>query len=452
MPVNYSLIELPYHTNLIVNYRTLVDLPGFVLLESGDTNRGRYDILSACPYERFCCSGYEQVNNYLRRLQQALPTHALPLDLPFQGGLIGYFTYDFGAYLMGVKAPEETALGPTEACLADFALYDWAIITDHHKQTVTLFAANDHADTKAVLEAVLAKWERKQDRGEAATVITEFEPLIRQADYYESFHAIWDALNQGRCYQVNYTQPFNAEYQGDPWRIFEKVRAENPVPYSAYLCGQSQYLLSFSPERFLACDDRRLLTSPIKGTVRRSADEALDQLLRRELKTSEKNRAENTMIVDLLRNDLSKIAESGSVRVTALCQLETYRSVHHLVSRIEAVCRPGINPLAAFLSCFPGGSITGAPKREAMRAIYEQEPYARGAYCGSVAYFSAHGRFDSSIAIRTLIARENQLSLSAGGGIVIDSQCDDEYAECLVKIKSLREQLNVDEALAQGTP
>lgn len=430
-------MELPYHNNLIAHYAALVDLPGFVLLESGDKIRGRYDILSACPYERFCCSGYEQVSDYLGRLQQALPVHKLSLKLPFQGGLIGYFTYDFGAYLMGVKAPEDTALGRTDACIADFALYDWAIITDHHQKTVTLFAANDHTNTKAVLKEVLAKWEQKYHRVALANVLTDFEPLISQADYYESFHAIWDALNQGRCYQVNYTQPFNAEYEGDTWSIFEKIRAENPVPFSAYLRGQ-QDILSFSPERFLVHDDRCLLTSPIKGTVRRSADEVLDQLLKHELLNSEKNRAENTMIVDLLRNDLSKIAQSGSVQVTALCQLETYRSVHHLVSTIEAVCRQELNPLAAFLSCFPGGSITGAPKLEAMRVIYEQEPYARGAYCGSVAYFSAHGRFDSSIAIRTLIAEEGQLSLSAGGGIVIDSRCDDEYAECLVKIKSLR--------------
>lgn len=443
MMLNYSLIQLPYHRNLIAHYAALVDFPGFVLLESGDKIRGRYDILSACPYARFCCTGYEHVNDYLRQLQHALPLYQLPLDLPFQGGLIGYFTYDLGASLMGVAVPGYTALGPADACLADFGLYDWAIITDHHKQTVTLFAAHYHADTKAVVEEVLARWERKPHRDTVSTVLTTFEPLISEAAYYESFHAIWQALNQGRCYQVNYTQPFNADYQGNTWSIFKKIRADNPVPFSAYLRGEHQDIISFSPERLLMHAESRLLTSPIKGTVRRASDETMDKLLQHELLNSAKNRAENTMIVDLLRNDLSKIAESGSVQVTALCQLETYRSVHHLVSTIEAVCRGDKKPLDAFLSCFPGGSITGAPKLEAMRVIYEQEPYARGAYCGSVAYFSAHGRFDSSIAIRTLIARENQLSLSAGGGIVIDSRCDEEYAECLVKIKSLRDQLKV---------
>ncbi len=438
---NYSLIQLPYSSHLIVHYRALVDLPGFVLLESGDTSRGRYDIVSACPYERFCCTAYDQANDYVRRLESSLPSYDLSLDLPFQGGLIGYFTYDFGAYVMGVNVPENTALGRSDACLADFSLYDWAIITDHHQKTVTLFAANNHTNTADVIEDVLARWERRECRGDASVVVTEFESLIGQSAYYESFEAISTALNQGRCYQVNYAQPFNAKYNGDPWRIFEKIRVENRVPFSAYLRGQKQDLLSFSPERFLEHDHRRLLTSPIKGTVRRSLNEELDQQLQQELLNSIKNRAENTMIVDLMRHDLSKIAESGSVRVTALCQLETYRSVHHLVSSIEALRRQEMSPLTVFLSCFPGGSITGAPKLESMRVIYEQEPYARGAYCGSVAYFSAHGRFDSSITIRTLIAEEGQLSLSAGGGIVIDSRCDDEYAECFVKIKSLRDQL-----------
>ena len=252
---------------------------------------------------------------------------------------------------------------------------------------MTLFAANQSSETKTVIEAVLAKWERKSYCVVAPAALSEFLPLISQDEYYDSFRAIWDALYQGRCYQVNYTQPFKAEYQGDSWSIFEKIRSTNPVPYSAYLRGQTCDLISFSPERFLLHDNRNLLTTPIKGTIRRSMDEAMDALLRRELMNSAKNRAENTMIVDLLRNDLSKIAESGSVHVTALCELETYQSVHHLVSTIEAVGRQGMNSLAAFISCFPGGSITGAPKLEAMRVIYEQEPFARGAYCGSVVYF-----------------------------------------------------------------
>ena len=321
--------------------------------------------------------------------------------------------------------------------MADFGLYDWALITDHHNQTVHLFAANTQANTESIVQEVIALWGRGGLKKSSDITLGAFTPLISHASYSQSFDAIGDALYQGRCYQANYTQPFLADYQGKTWSLFEKIRAHNPVPFSAYFRGISQVLLSFSPERFLLGDNRRLLTSPIKGTARRALDANEDWALQQELLHSAKNRAENTMIVDLLRNDLSKIAEAGSVKVTQLCELESYRSVHHLVSTIEAICVESVNPLEAFLSCFPGGSITGAPKIEAMRVIYEQEPYARGVYCGSIAYFSAHGRFDSNIAIRTFIARDNQISISAGGGIVIDSRREEEYAECLVKIKSL---------------
>ena len=442
MTPNCTFIELTYEDELINHYTALVDLPGFVLLESGDRSRGRYDIVTACPTKRFYCSKYSNIDDYLAQLEEALPSYQLPVELPFQGGLIGYFSYDLGAHRLGIEVPENTPLSRAESCLADFGLYDWAIIVDHQQKKVTLFAANQHSDTAAVVEDVLGRWKLHtacvRDNGSH----TEFKSLISREAYSDSFKSIWDALYQGRCYQVNYTQPFIAEYQGETWSIFERIRAENRVPFSAYFRGTHQDLLSFSPERFLLCDNHHLFTSPIKGTVRRSQDGALDQRLQAELLNCAKNRAENTMIVDLLRNDLSKIAEVGSVKVTALCELESYRSVHHLVSTIQATCRQEITPLQAFLSCFPGGSITGAPKKEAMKVIYEQEPFARGAYCGSIAYFSAHGRFDSNIAIRTLIAENNQLTLSAGGGIVIESQCDQEYAECMVKIKSLRRGYN----------
>ena len=249
--------------------------------------------------------------------------------------------------------------------------------------------------------------------------------------------AIHSELIKGRAYQVNYTQPFLAEYRGDPWEMYKRVRVSNPVPYAAFMRCEEGDLLSFSPERYLTMDHGVVSTSPIKGTSRRSSNPVEDEQLRQLLLNSSKNRAENVMIVDLLRNDLGKYAKPGSVRVTSLCELQSFNSVHHLVSHIQAEYEQCVTPLEVFASCFPGGSITGAPKRESMRIIGEQERYGRGVYCGSMAYFSAHGRFDSNIAIRTITAKAETLYLSAGGGIVIDSHWEDEYRECFTKIAAI---------------
>lgn len=438
------LIELPYSTDLIRNYAQLADMPGFVLLESGDPLRGRYDIVSACPYERFQCNDFETIESFIEELDRALPDVKSDVDLPFQGGLLGYFSYDFGAHRMGLPVHTQTSLGASAENLADFGLYDWAIIADHLMKKTILFAANRHTSTASVIQDVLERW--LAPVSDDVTDVSEsisLRPLLSHADYQERFQSIWDALYQGRCYQVNYTQPFLASFCGDTWDLFQKIRKNNPVPFSAYYVGASQTLLSFSPERFILQDGNQLLASPIKGTAPRLHDDPVrDQMLSDALVTCEKNRAENTMIVDLWRNDLTQIAEPQTVKVKALCQLESYRSVHHLVSHIEAKRHASINPLKAFLKCFPAGSITGAPKREAMHVIHEQEPYARGAYCGGMAYFSAHGRSDSNIAIRTLIAQNNQLSLSVGGGLVIDSVCAEEYHECFHKIQSIQDSLN----------
>ena len=438
------VIELPYSKDLIRNYAQLAELPGFVLLESGDQQRGRYDIVSACPYERFFCNDVEKLEAFIDELDSALPVDQSLVDLPFQGGLIGYFSYDFGAHRMGLPVRAQTSLGSSAENLADFGLYDWAIIADHLKKKTILFAANRHKSTPSVIQDVLERWvvpvsDNVTDFSESISL----QPLLSHAHYQKRFQAIWDALYQGRCYQVNYTQPFLASFCGEPWDLFQKIRKNNPVPFSAYYVGTAQTLLSFSPERFILQNGDKLLASPIKGTAPRIHDDPIrDRMLSDALIKCEKNRAENTMIVDLWRNDLTQIAEPKTVRVKALCQLESYRSVHHLVSHIEAKRHASINPLGAFLKCFPAGSITGAPKREAMHVIHEQEPYARGAYCGGMAYFSAHGRSDSNIAIRTLIAQNNQLSLSVGGGLVIDSVCADEYHECFHKIQSSQDSLN----------
>lgn len=430
-----TLTPLPYADDLIVNYQALLDLPGFVLLESTDRHRGRYDIATALPYDSLkILRNDPDVNKAFQQLQSKLPTIFSSCELPFQGGAIGYISYDLGEMLAGIQSVPHPS---NDMALIDVQFYDWAIVVDHQLKCVSLVAANMQSETENVIQDVKARWLQGSTASSSFILQQSFTPLIAQNDYQQAFNAIHQELTRGRSYQVNYTQPFIGQYIGDPWAIYKRVRIKNPVPYSAFLRGADGDILSFSPERFLTIDNSHVLTSPIKGTTKRSTDAKLDEQLRASLVASSKNHAENVMIVDLLRNDLGKLAIPGSVKVTALCEVQSFNEVHHLVSNIEAQCAPDITPLHVFERCFPGGSVTGAPKREAMRIISEHEPYARGIYCGSIAYFSAHGRLDSNIAIRTLTAKEETLYLSAGGGIVIESDWEDEYRECLTKIAGI---------------
>lgn len=444
-----QLIELNYEPNLHSHYQNLSHLPGFVLLESRDQHWGRYDILSAYPYERVVIpADCSDVADTLNNLRESFSVHSSSLNLPFQAGAIGYFSYDLGAKLLGTVENSlfeprrlDSSCQQTQPLLNDFPLlnlgfYDWAIIVDHHLKKVFLYAAHQQAQTKELILYIMELW-KKTKSSMTFKLIRDFNPLMSKKHYEHSFYKIKQALKEGRSYQVNFTQAFQAEYQGDTWAMYAQVCKNNPVPFAAYLHDDKEDILSFSPERFLLHDKGQLLTSPIKGTMRRSPNLFEDEQLKNKLRSCPKNRAENVMIVDLLRNDLGKIAQAGTVLVDKLFEVQSYNSVHHLVSDVKAQALTSYSLLDLFLACFPGGSITGAPKIESMKIINELEPHARGIYCGSVVYFSRHGRFDSNIAIRTLIAKNNYLHLAAGGGIVIDSDCEDEYRECFIKINAI---------------
>ncbi|WP_454783662.1 aminodeoxychorismate synthase component I [Legionella sp. WA2024007413] len=432
----FSLHSLDYHDSLHEYYQKLHHLPGFVLLESTDRFHGRYDIISAYPYDFIQIEqNPHDLPNLLKKITRILSPIPSVANLPFQGGALGYVSYDLGAKLLGIDSSRQPTLDNMP--LLNFGLYDWAIIVDHHQKSITLFAANTLQTTPRIVEEILELWNAATKHPCDAQIKSDFTPLMSKKDYVDAFSSIYQFLKEGRCYQVNLTQPFHAAYEGNNWAFYKKICKKNPVPFAAFLRTADADILSFSPERFLFYDAGKLVTSPIKGTIARSENEVEDGWLKNKLTSCEKNRAENVMIVDLLRNDLGKIAQPGSVHVTSLCEVQSYNSVHHLVSTIEARCLSSILPFEAFLTCFPGGSITGAPKIESMRIIDEQESFSRGIYCGSIGYFSRHGRFDTNIAIRTLTAKDNILHLAAGGGIVIDSNCEDEYRECYIKIAAV---------------
>ncbi|MBA2656895.1 MAG: aminodeoxychorismate synthase component I [Tatlockia sp.] len=437
----FKLVELNYTEELIEHYSNFADLPGFVLLESSDKVVGRYDILSAFPYNSLSVlADSENLAQIYSQLEQALSKPNYNLDLPFQGGAIGYFSYDFAAELVGLNNPRQAGLEAMP--LVKLGLYDWAIISDHRLKKVFLFAANNQPETAELVEKILALWKSPKKINSNVHLTQSLAPIDSKSSYKKSFRSIHAALQKGRAYQVNLTQPFKTCYEGDAFAMYKRIRAINPVPFSAFLHDDWADVLSFSPERFLLMDKGHLLTSPIKGTEKRSEVAIEDKLFQQKLLESSKNRAENIMIVDLLRNDLGKISQTGTVKVRDLCALESYQAVHHLVSHIEGLCRENITPVQAFSYCFPGGSITGAPKLEAMRIISEEETYSRGIYCGSIGYFSNHGRFDTNIAIRTALASKGNLYLAAGGGIVIDSNCEEEYQECFTKLAAIEKGLN----------
>lgn len=430
-------MQLPYSEHLIEHYQSLSHLPGFALLESGDKRYGRYDILSAYPYKEFKIKrDSKQIEQQLNEFLNLLPKHPSQCDLPFQGGAIGYISYDLGAYLAGIHSKPHPNL--LTLPLLDMKFYDWAIISDHQLKQVHVWIGEENECTTSIVEEVLTLWnETLKDPAKTIQRASSFTPLIKKEEYRASLHRIHTSLKQGRAYQVNYTQPFIKSIQGDPWDIYHQIRQHNPVPYAAFLRDNDAQVISFSPEKFLSMEGAYLETSPIKGSAPRGLTSEDDELLQNNLTLSAKNRAENIMIVDLMRNDFGKIAYPGTVKVTALCELQSFSGVHHLVSHIQAQVLDTLCPWDVFLSCFPAGSITGAPKLESMRIIAEEEPFARGVYCGSIAYFSAHGRMDSSVAIRTMVAKADKLHLAAGGGIVIDSDWEDEYQECFIKIQGI---------------
>lgn len=271
---------------------------------------------------------------------------------------------------------------------------------------------------------------------------SDFVSNLPRADYMSAFARVQEYILAGDCYQINLTQRFSADCEGDPFHAYRALRRLATTPFSAYLESEDGAILSLSPERFLRVSSSgEVETRPIKGTRPRGRDAAEDRALAAALADSNKDRAENLMIVDLLRNDLGKVCRAGSVKVPELFAIESYPNVHHLVSAVTGQLADGFTSLDLLRHCFPGGSITGAPKIRAMEIIDELEPQRRSIYCGSIGYISADGGMDTSICIRTLLAQNGSIHCWAGGGIVTDSDGADEYQESFDKVNNLLDGL-----------
>ncbi|MBD8825641.1 aminodeoxychorismate synthase component I [Pseudomonas sp. CFBP 13602] len=440
-----SLHALPYLADPAPYFAAVRHAPGAVLLDSAQpiAQRGRFDLISAWPLQTLGVQAGESGQQYLQRARVALAELGqaqLPdgCELPFAGGLIGYLSYDFGRRLETLPAPNHDDLDLPHASLG---LYAWALISDHRRQTSELMfhPALDAGERQRLIDlfAQPAALEAPAFRLHASMT-----PDRTAEQYRRAFEKVQAYIQAGDCYQVNLTQRFRAACAGDPWAAYQAVRAACSTPFSGYLqLAGGAALLSFSPERFIKVTAGHVETRPIKGTRPRSLDREEDARQGRELLASAKDRSENLMIVDLLRNDLGRSCRIGSVRVPQLFALESYPNVHHLVSAVTGELAADKDCLDLLAGSFPGGSITGAPKIRAMQIIDEVEPTQRAIYCGSLLYLDVRGEMDSSIAIRTLLVKDGQVCCWGGGAIVADSQWQAEYEESIFKVSVLLDTL-----------
>jgi len=423
---------------------TLRTLPWPMWFDSGAgiTAAGRYDIVTAAPVRTLVSeNGHALLRDAAgdvlttttdamtllrqqlaqRRLQGATP--------PFCGGAAGYFGYDFGFQLHQIDRRARPQPLPELA----LGFYDWALISDRLEQRSWWVGRRSAEAVLPMLQERLAAAPPPQQPFHVDAASLSVQP--EWADYQQAFQQVQAHLHHGDCYQVNLARRFEVQYQGDPWSAYLQLRRLSPAPFGAYLELPFASILSVSPERFLLLEDGRAESRPIKGTRPRRAEPAADAAEAAALRRSEKDQAENVMIVDLLRNDLGQVCQPGSVTVPQLFEIESFATVHHLVSTVQGQLRSELDAVDLLAACLPGGSITGAPKRRAMEIIDQLESARRGLYCGAIGFISDDGRMDSNIAIRTAVCHQGRMSYWAGGGLVADSKAQAEFDETLHKAR-----------------
>lgn len=439
--------EIPY-SDPVDLFAKVKDRVGAIFLDSALTTVawGRYSYIAFDPWRIMRSTADDPLTLEQLRLeyeQYSLETYA---DLPpFQGGMAGYFSYEFGATLEVIpRAPNDDLAVP------DFMVgfYDVVVAFDHEQRQAWIFSSGLPSGHPNVAEDRLKEvkdlllddnihpWEVPFQSGNLYSPFDShsYPPLVQK---------VIDYIYAGDIYQANLTRRYQTHYSGDPFNLYRRLRERNPAPFAAYLNDENHVIASASPERFLKLNHGLVETKPIKGTARRDlGDPDRDQQLATDLRNSEKDCAENLMIVDLMRNDLSRVCLPGSVEVPKLLDVETYATVHHLVSTVTGRLDHHKTALDLLVSTFPGGSITGAPKIRAMEIIADLEPTCRGVYCGSIGFIGFDGAMDLNIAIRTFVLTDDILTFQVGGGIVADSDPVAEYEETLTKAEGMKKALN----------
>lgn len=463
--------ELPYHHNSAELFEKIRHMHWPMMLDSAQMLKpetkqpasqfGRYDILVAEPAITFVTSGAQTVithadtqvvsddDPFALVKQALLKTPSAHCEFPFTGGALGYFSYDLGRRIEKVPT---IAQNDTQMPEMMVGIYDWAIIVDHREKKTHLvshrfYTSQDRWHALCAL-CTNAHQIKSSQFSVDSQVVSNFDAL----SYQQAFIKVQRYIQEGDCYQVNLAQRFSAQVSGDSWQCYQTLRTVSPAPFMAYMDlsfgnHQSLQVMSASPERFLQLTGQQVETRPIKGTRPRYKDPDQDLRSAIELVTSLKDRAENVMIVDLLRNDIGKVCERGSVKAEKLFNLQSFANVHHLVSFVTGKLDYQYTAIDLLRSCFPGGSITGAPKLRAMEIIEELEPHRRGIYCGAIGYIGFDGDMDMNIPIRTAVVINGSIHFYAGGGVVADSTHEKEYKETLDKASNF---FTVMEMLKKG--
>jgi para-aminobenzoate synthetase component 1 len=441
--------------------RRLAHLPHLLFLDSAATDSpfARYSFVTADPFDWLWTRGRD--DNPFPRLAERLArwhTETVPGLPPFQGGAAGLFGYDLCHHIERLPRPRFD-----EFALPDLAVgfYDWVLAFDHRDRRAWLVSTGlpERDPARRRRRAALrlraarrrlrvAPAEAPSDTGpplpasrlcpqHALPILPALTSNFARPDYLAAIRRAIDYVHAGDCFQVNVAQRLLHPATLPPLELYGRLRRGNAAPFAGLFDLGGAVVASASPERFLRVEDGEVETRPIKGTRPRGDTPEEDRACAEELLSSAKDRAENVMIVDLMRNDLGRVCQYGTVRVPAVCRLESYRYVHHLVSEVRGRLRPGLGPVDLLKAAFPGGSVTGAPKVRAMQIIAGLEPVARGPYCGALGYLGFDGAMDTNILIRTFTVARGWVQFPVGGGIVADSDPRREYEETLHKAEGL---------------
>lgn len=457
-PMTAFAQEVPYH-DPVAACALLAHAPGTVLLDSAlfDARHGRYSFVAVEPFlvleskdDRVRLGGCWFEGDPFAVLEAELARHRLPADPdlpPFQGGAAGFFGYELARHLERVPG------AAADPGLPDLVLgfYDVVVSYDHVQRRAWVVSTGrpEQDETarrrrgRARLRAFVRRLDDLVDLPPPPSPGTP--PALRydftRPAYEAAVGRVIASILAGDIYQANLSQRFRARWVEPPFGLYRRLRQRSPAPFAAWLDFGDIAVASASPERFLRLDGRCVETRPVKGTCPRGATPEEDEARGAALLASGKDHAENVMIVDLLRNDLSRVCLDHTVRVPELCVLESFATVHHLVSTVVGELVPGATAVDLLRATFPGGSITGAPKIRAMEILAELEPVRRGPYCGSIGWLGFDGSMDTSIVIRTFTIRDGVVTFQAGGGVVADSDPAAEYDETLDKVCALAEAL-----------
>ena len=485
-----KIIRLPYSDNITTIFNTIASYPWTIWLDSGQAKafNQRYDIISGFPYKTYLSdlektsieyvkyrtrknslistvikketinhkdnntNPFDLINNDLKRINTNLKNNIFDESIPFWHGALGYFAYDLNQLLYSQL---QTNVDSSSIPLCAMGIYAWALIIDHEQEKISLaydpkFISNKIIKTILYLLSSNSTENVVTENPKLLLALTDFfknnqfASPVSPETYNQNFKAIKDHIKNGNCYQINYALPFELSLNNitsiNSWHVYQYFKQFNKNLFGCYFNIQDKLqVLSFSPERFIQLRDQQISAEPIKGTRKNLAtDPLINKKIKDELKKSQKDRAENIMIVDLMRNDLNKVCIPGTVQAKQVCILRSFPTVHHLISTITGTLSNQYSAVDLLKSSFPGGSITGTPKLRAMQVIQELENkdghLTRYVYCGSIGYININQNMDMSIAIRTIVNDDNTCKYWAGSGIVADSENNAEYNEIFTKL------------------